>query len=256
MANRSALRRRLRGAASSVGAVVALTVAAGCGSTGSLGGADDAGALTGEASTTTSTAWVPSPPRAEATVPPSSAVPARLDEWLPVDGWREDLAALRVAEPSERDTYERAHFGEWIDHDGDGCNTRCEVIERQRLDHVDGLPAGGWNSVLDGIVTDRAGDLDVDHVVPLAEAWVSGAATWSPLRRLDFANDLEPGGLLAVSASVNRSKGDRDPAEWVPPDESVWCGYAAAWVRTKVRWDLSVDPLEFTALATMLDTCP
>lgn len=77
-----------------------------------------------------------------------------------------------------------------------------------------------------------------------------------PLRRLDFANDLRHGALVAVAATVNRSKADRDPAEWVPPNESAWCGYAAAWVRTKVRWDLSADPLEFTALATMLDGCP
>ena len=205
---------------------------------------------------------VPPPPAtvAEPEVDPSapSIAPPTLDASgsdRPEPSWAADLRTLRVAEPSPRDGYRRELFEHWILADANRCSTRCEVLLRDFRQDVTGAPVGGWLSLYDGLVVTDSSDLDVDHVVALSEAWVSGADTWSPGRRRDFANDLSPGALLAVSASVNRSKGDRDPAEWQPPDPNAWCTYAADWIGTKNRWGLSADPLEFTTLSEMLAGC-
>jgi Protein of unknown function (DUF1524) len=146
--------------------------------------------------------------------------------------------------------YERGLFVHWIDADGDGCDTRCEVLAAERL------PGGGWLSSYDGTTRSDPSGLDVDHVVALAEAWRSGASGWNPARRQAFANDLDdPGALVAVSEGANRSKGDRDPASWQPPAGGAWCGFATGWIATKVRWGLTADPAEVAALRTMLATC-
>jgi hypothetical protein len=91
--------------------------------------------------------------------------------------------------------------------------------------------------------------------VPLAEAWVSGAATWTLARRQAFANDLAGAELLAVSAWSNRDKGAADPATWRPPDRGWWCAYADAWVSVKLRWELTADPAEVGALREMARRC-
>ncbi|HEX7474251.1 MAG TPA: HNH endonuclease family protein, partial [Candidatus Limnocylindrales bacterium] len=92
--------------------------------------------------------------------------------------------------------------------------------------------------------------LDIDHVVPLAEAWDSGAYRWDAARRRAFANDLGVSwSLIAVSAASNRSKGDKDPAEWLPPLASYRCQYLAVWVAIKTRWNLAVDAAEKSAIA-------
>jgi hypothetical protein len=115
--------------------------------------------------------------------------------------------------------YDRDLFDHWTDADSDGCDARCEVLEQERRIDLPGLPGGGWLSTYDGYTTPDAGELDVDHVVALGEAWRSGGATWDGARREAFANDLDdPGALIAVTASANRSKGDRDPASWQPPN--------------------------------------
>lgn len=218
------------------------------------GGGEDAGGSGDPERVPRSPSSVSAPevdPSAPSIAPPATdAAPGQ-----PEPSWADDLHTLRVAEPSPRDGYRRELFEHWIDADSNRCNTRCEVLLRDFRQDLTGAPVGGWLSLYDGRVVTDSSDLDVDHVVALSEAWVSGADTWSPDRRRDFANDLAPGALLAVSASVNRSKGDRDPAEWQPPDPAAWCTYAADWIRTKNRWGLSADPLEFTMLSEMLGGC-
>jgi hypothetical protein len=115
--------------------------------------------------------------------------------------------------------------------------------------------AGDWFSVYDGFKTEQPGDLDVDHVVALAEAWESGASGWTTVRRQAFANDLdEPRALIAVSASSNRSKADEDPAQWKPPRREAWCEFAIAWTTVKVKWGLSADEAEVSALRQIFST--
>lgn len=154
--------------------------------------------------------------------------------------------------------YDRDLFDHWSDLDGNGCDTREDVLVAERIaGRVDGcrVLGGRWSSAYDGVQTSDPSAFDIDHVVALAEAWASGAWRWDSGTRERFANDVGyAGSLIAVSASSNRSKSDRDPAEWLP-DRGV-CSYAKKWVAVKYRWRLSVDSSERAALERILGGCP
>ena len=149
---------------------------------------------------------------------------------------------------------------EWTDRPG--CNVREVVLiaEARSISEVDQdcRPLDGvWVSWYDGERFDDASDLDIDHMVPLAEAHDSGSARWTAERKSAYANDLElAAALTAVSASSNRRKSADDPAEWKPPLRSAWCQYALDWIAVKVKWSLSADQREVDALRVMLGTCP
>lgn len=164
---------------------------------------------------------------------------------------------LEVAPETNHDTYVREAFGSgWRVEDG--CDTRARVLIYQSLVEPDvsgdcNVTRGEWDSWFDGVtLTDPAG-IDIDHVVPLAEAWASGADGWSDGQRLEFANDTS--GLVAATAKVNRSKSDQDPSEWMPPADDAHCRYTAAWVTHKHAWGLTADPAEHQQLAAVLDDC-
>lgn len=179
---------------------------------------------------------------------PSSAIDVGTDVGRPSQSeLRERIDELHVAAPSDAATYDRTQFPHWIEITP-GCDTRCTVLDRQRT-------PGGWRSAYDGFVATSARDLEIDHVVPLAEAWVSGASSWTLAERQAFANDLASGELLAVSGWSNQAKGALDPAEWRPPDPAWWCRYADTWVSVKLRWGLTADPAEITALRSMAKRC-
>ncbi|MGH9209872.1 MAG: HNH endonuclease family protein [Acidimicrobiales bacterium] len=175
----------------------------------------------------------------------------------------EQLATLPVTAETGADGYERDRFGTGWAAAPEGCDTRTAVLVDEALTPptVEGctVVAGEWVSTYDGArVTDPAG-LDVDHLVPLAEAWTSGAHRWTDQQRRAFANDLDPGrpdALIAVTASANGTKGDGDPAEWLPPDRARHCWYATAWVTQKAAWHLAVDEAEHQALADAVAGCP
>ncbi|MET8747559.1 DUF1524 domain-containing protein [Streptomyces sp. NPDC004728] len=95
----------------------------------------------------------------------------------------------------------------------------------------------------------------MDHVVPLKEAWRSGASEWSTSERRAFANDLTHSQLIAVLYSSNRKKGDKDPGDWKPSLQSYWCTYSRAWISVKASYQLTANPAEAAALSEMLDTC-
>lgn len=170
---------------------------------------------------------------------------------------------LRVAGADpEAGGYRRDAFGEGWDYDPEsGCNTRERVlIEESRTPPTIGERckplAGDWVSAYDGVATHDPADLEIDHLVPLADAWRSGAARWTPARREAFANDLDdPATLMAVTTRANRSKGDSAPHEWLPPDAVSRCAYVADWVRVKARWGLTVAPAEKAALVQVLGGC-
>jgi len=156
--------------------------------------------------------------------------------------------------------YKRNLFANWYDADRDGCDTRQEVLIAESI-----IPAkigakckvtGQWFSIYDGVTTTNSSSFDIDHMVPLKEAWDSGAWNWNADQRKKFANDLDESFfLIAVTASSNRSKGERDPAEWMPTSVSYHCEYARIWVQIKRAWDLSVDPAENTFLKSTLASC-
>jgi len=200
-------------------------------------------------------------PNAATTLPPTTATTALAP---PRSGESASalVSRLAVAPEGSMGGYDRARFGTWIDADGDGCETRAEVLLRQSRvpPQVDpfgcAVVAGEWLSGYDGRTTEDPAALDIDHVVALAEAWRSGAAAWDDGRRRAFANDLDqPGELVAVTAAANRSKGDHDPASWRPPNRASWCEFGIGWVRTKLKWGLTADRPEVRALDDMLRDC-
>ncbi|GGK43822.1 hypothetical protein GCM10010124_40830 [Pilimelia terevasa] len=167
------------------------------------------------------------------------------------------LAELRVAAPGTMAGYSRERFRHWK-RVGRGCDVRDSVLRRDGLSvRADGcnVTSGRWLSTYDRRTVTRIDEVDVDHVVPLANAWRSGAAAWTDGQREAFANDLTRPQLIAVSAAANRSKGDRDPAEWTPPSRQAWCTYAVSWVAVKRHWKLTVTGAERSALSRLLATC-
>jgi hypothetical protein len=147
--------------------------------------------------------------------------------------------------------YKRSLFKHWVDANGNGKNTRAEVLIAESLVSVQfsstgkTVSTGKWLSLYDGETWTKASDVDVDHVVALAEAWRSGAWKWSSSRRQSYANDLGVAWTLrAVTDNVNQSKSDDDPTYWLPPLESANCVYLTEWVAVKIRWKLTVDAEE------------
>lgn len=168
---------------------------------------------------------------------------------------------LRVSQESTQPTYDRALFKHWVDANKNGCDTRAEVLISESRKKVTRqgkctIVSGDWLSIYDNSVIKVGSKLDVDHLVPLAEAWRSGASNWTPASREAFANDLSISyALVAVSASSNRSKGDRDPANWLPKYSASVCKYIGSWIAVKYRWDLSIDPGEQLALSSKIVSC-
>ena len=169
-----------------------------------------------------------------------------------------ELDSLTVATWAAMTGYRRDRFEHWVSQ-GQGCDTRDVVLQRDGTGVAVGdsckISAGTWVSAYDGETFTNPTDLDIDHVVPLANAWRTGAATWTDEQRSAFANDLTRPQLIAVSASSNRSKGDQDPSQWRPPRQDYWCTYAQSWITVKAYWHLSVTVDEKSALAEMLGTC-
>ncbi|RCG32007.1 HNH endonuclease [Sphaerisporangium album] len=190
---------------------------------------------------------------------PASASPPSLPEPSPAATAQVELAELAVDEPHAMTGYSRAKFPHWAEQGG-ACSTREVVLERDgagvQRDAECRAVSGTWHSEYDGKTLTAAAQVDIDHMVPLANAWRSGADAWSTAKRRDFANDLTNPQLIAVSAASNRAKGDQNPADWKPPLRSYWCTYARAWTDVKYRYGLAVTAAEKTALDQMLDTCP
>jgi hypothetical protein len=168
------------------------------------------------------------------------------------------LASIRV-ENEYKSGYRRSLFVHWSDLDGNGCDTREEVLKRDSISKPQVDPyrcyvvAGDWYSKYDGKTLSDRSDVDIDHVVALKEAWDSGAWAWSMSQRQAFANDLtDRRTLIAVTDRVNASKSDKDPSNWMPPLKSYWCTYLGDWISVKARWGLSMDQSEFGRIKNLL----
>ncbi|MFJ3214036.1 HNH endonuclease family protein [Streptomyces flaveolus] len=195
-----------------------------------------------------------------AVLPLTVSAPVHAAETLSLS---EAIAAVPVADES-REGFTRDAFRHWNSGDdpADGCSTRNEVlldeaVESPTVGSRCALSGGLWFSYYDQVWVTSASGLDIDHMVPLAESWDSGASAWSAQRREAYANDQgAPASLVAVTARSNRSKADQDPAQWLPPAAEVHCRYVAEWVGTKLRWALSADEREVAALAEVAAGCP
>ncbi len=169
-------------------------------------------------------------------------------------------------------TGHRCVFGPaWSDdHDGpgghDGCDSRNSVLTGQLRD-VRFRPGTHNCVVVAGTLYDpytgrrigfdraRAREVQIDHVYPLAAAWDMGAAGWPIAARMRFANDIQFN-LLAVDGTSNMDKGDRTPADWLPPARAYRCFYAGKYLTTAVRYELPITAGDRSALAHVAGSCP
>ena len=165
--------------------------------------------------------------------------------------------------PAQLPDYTRSDWRHWVDADKDCQDARQEVLIAESTEPVVfksedqcRVESGLWIAPFTGVVEMDPSKLDVDHLVPLANAHRSGGHAWTKDQKRQYANDLtNPAHLVAVTRSANRSKGSHGPEEWRPPDESYWCQYATDWAGIKNAWGLTVTQAEGDALAEMLDTC-
>ena len=168
-----------------------------------------------------------------------------------------------AATPEDLPNYNRRHWRHWVDADGDCQDARQEVLVEESVGIIIftdtdqcRVASGEWLAPFTGAIVTDPGRLDIDHLVPLANAHRSGGHAWDADRKRAYANDLSnPAHLVAVTASANRAKGARGPEDWKPPSEGYWCQYAQDWVAVKAEWGLTVTPAELGALGEMLETC-
>lgn len=209
------------------------------------------------ATTVTSTEAVSTVASTQITEPPATSPP--------VDGGVRalDVLAFIPVTREQGSGYDRELFDHWITQPG-GCSTREAVLIRDSLTPAQVDPfgcrvvEGDWSSSYDGATWQYPSDVDIDHVVALKEAWDSGAWAWTEAQRRSFANDLsDTRTLRAVTDSVNQSKSDKDPSNWLPPIESEWCRYLGDWLAIKARWQLSMDESEAGRIRNVLrQRCP
>ncbi|KRV46587.1 hypothetical protein AQ490_11960 [Wenjunlia vitaminophila] len=196
--------------------------------------------------TTAATTLASSPAQAAPPTPPSASTALSY------------LSTLTVQAEGSSSGYSRDLFPHWITQ-YDSCNTREVVLKRDGTNVVQdsscAAVSGSWYSPYDGATWYAASDVDIDHVVPLAEAWRSGANSWTTSRRQAFANDLTRSQLIAVTDDVNQAKGDKDPAEWMPPRSTYHCTYARMWVWVKYYYGMTVDSAEKSKLSSVLNAC-
>ena len=164
--------------------------------------------------------------------------------------------------PSSDSVFDRSLYHIWGDADRDCQNTRHEVLIAQSRIDVDfdetgcKVIKGEWTDPYTDTLITNPGYLDIDHFIPLAEAHRSGGDVWAPVRRYCFANDLsENGMLIPVLSSANRSKGDRDPAHWLPENKSYHCQYVERWVALKKAWGLTIDSDEQKSIEAVETRC-
>jgi hypothetical protein len=178
------------------------------------------------------------------------------------------LATLAVKGRAPKTGYDRALFGQaWADVDHNGCDTRNDVLRRDLAPFL--LKPGTHGClILSGTLHDpytgktiefvrgasTSSTVQIDHVVPLSDAWQKGAQQWPTSRRTAFANDLL--NLLAVDGPTNQAKSDGDAATWLPPDKAYRCSYAARQIAVKAKYGVWVTSAERDALRRILATCP
>ena len=206
---------------------------------------------------------IPQQGAATLTVRPTTAVEpdpgsnGRIDDRTPL------AMPRQAAVSSDILAYDRGTWRHWIDADADCQDARQEVLIAESVAPVTyesasecRVDSGTWFGPYTGEQFNDPGRLDIDHMVPLANAHRSGAWAWDNARKRQYANDLSYAGhLIATKASANRSKGSHGPEDWKPPLRSYWCTYAVDWITIKVRWDLTATAREIAALKEMLATC-
>ena len=207
----------------------------------------------------------PSAPAAVPAMAPSTAAgappPPSVEDTLSM------LEGLTVAPSGSMAGYSRDEFPHWASEpvsygwtEPDGsCDVRDAALIRDgegvEIDGDCSITAGTWLDPYTGQTLTDSSEVDIDHVVPLANAWRSGASSagWSTADREAYANDPEV--LLSADDAANQTKGDKGPEAWKPPNRDYWCEYARRWIWIKSDWQLTINAAEGTSLNEMLATC-
>jgi len=184
-------------------------------------------------------------------------------ERVPADAGKA-LKKLEVSPPGSMAGYDREDFPHWSDAQEFGwdvSDSACDVREAALIRDGEVVVVGEGCDVESGrwldpytkrTYTDPL-DIDIDHLVPLANAYRSGASEWDEAERERYAND--PDNLLSVEDNANQEKGDKGPEAWKPPNRTIWCQYARRWIGVKSGYALTINPQEKAALRAMLATC-
>lgn len=172
---------------------------------------------------------------------------------------RSELASLTIGTPHSMNGYSRDAFDVWATQP-DGCTTRQDVLARDGKNVVDGdnhcqPVSGSWYSAYDDATVTVVAKATIDHVVPLADAWRTGADGWSADQRKAFGNDLTDSQLIIASSASNSDKGDKDPSEWKPSNKKYWCTYGKEYISVKYKFKLFVTSNEKSALGDLLNAC-
>ena len=209
------------------------------------------------------------------TVEPSTATPVPASTRVPTatsfapappdSGDSVSVPMLEIAEiPSNLPEYSRNDWKHWNDTDKDCQDTRAEVLIEESLvpptfknEERCRVISGLWEGPYTGQSFTEASDVDIDHLVPLKNAHLSGGWQWDEGRKEDYANSMAADyHLVAVENTANRAKGARGPEEWQPPDATYHCRYARDWIAVKAAWGLTATATEWAALEEMLARCP
>ena len=177
------------------------------------------------------------------------------------------LETLSVKGRAPKTGYDRASWGDWADSDGNGCDTRNDVLNRD-LKSITYKYSGDNCTVLTGVLVDpysgmtmnflrgvgTSSLIQIDHVVAVSDAWQKGAFKWGSATKVAFYND--PLNLLAVNGRLNSQKGDGDAATWLPPLKSYRCAYVARQIAVKAKYSIWVTKAEKVAMQNILAKCP
>lgn len=177
------------------------------------------------------------------------------------------LETLSVKGRAPKTGYDRASWGDWADSDGNGCDTRNDVLNRD-LKSITYKYSGDNCTVMTGVLVDpysgmtmnflrgvgTSSLIQIDHVVAVSDAWQKGAFKWGSATKVAFYND--PLNLLAVNGRLNSQKGDGDAATWLPPLKSYRCAYVARQIAVKAKYSIWVTKAEKVAMQTILAKCP
>jgi hypothetical protein len=199
----------------------------------------------------------------------NGGMPTAVQNTPSAEAARRQLSELRVRSAGSMAEYSREKFPHWSDAeefgwkipggtpDPESCDVRDAALirdgQRERVEEYCDVVSGRWLDPYSGQTYTDPADIDIDHIVPLANAWRSGASSWDTAKRERFAN--VPRDLLSVDDGLNQSKGDKGPEAWKPPRKAYWCTYSKRWIGIKHSWKLSVTGAERSALKQMLGTC-
>lgn len=252
--------RRARGrtAAAWTSAAMTLALLTGCSGAPADPGANPAtAASTADPSSAASSAPAETP--SATTTAEATVAPAASSEALSA------LNELKVAARGTMSDYDREGlFGGWIDADGDCEDTRQEILHRDLDDVVSADGCTVDSGVLDtDPYTDTtikfargpatSSDVQIDHVVSLGNAWITGARNLSQSQRVELAND--PLNLLAVDGPTNQAKSDKPADAWLPPNVDFRCEFVAIQIAVKAKYELWVTAPEKTAMTEVLADC-